>query len=197
MTLTIVQNAAAVSIDGLEIETLWIPTQGLTLTANLGILDANYDNYMVQDGAGNMVDKSGFDLRRAPEMTLALGALHEYALTNGDFIVSSLNYRWKDDYCVQGNNFKAIEAHYGANPACNKAHGIIDASISYETENWRLSLFGKNLGDEDYLLHFLDVASSVNATSASDSTPVYVPGLWSFGTVNRPRYFGVEFEAKF
>jgi hypothetical protein len=41
------------------------------------------------------------------------------------------------------------------------------------------------------------VASSVNATSASDSTPVYVPGLWSFGTVNRPRYFGVEFEAKF
>ena len=68
-------------------------------------------------------------LRRAPEMTLALGALHEYALTNGDFIVSSLNYRWKDDYCVQGNNFKAIEAHYGANPACNKAHGIIDASM--------------------------------------------------------------------
>ena len=197
VTLTIVQNAAAVSIDGLEIESLWIPTEGLTLTANLGILDANYDNYMVQDGAGNMVDKSGFDLRRAPEMTLALGALHEYALANGDFIVSSLNYRWKDDYCVQGNNFKAIEAHYGANPACNKAHGIIDASISYETENWRLSLFGKNLGDEDYLLHFLDVASSVNATSASDSTPVYVPGLWSFGTVNRPRYFGVEFEAKF
>ena len=197
VTLTIVQNAAAVSIDGLEIETLWIPTEGLTLTANLGILDANYDNYMVQDGAGNMVDKSGFDLRRAPEMTLALGALHEYALTNGNFIVSSLNYRWKDDYCVQGNNFKAIEAHYGANPACNKAHGIIDASISYETENWRLSLFGKNLGDEDYLLHFLDVASSVNATSASDSSPVYVPGLWSFGTVNRPRYFGVEFEAKF
>ena len=197
VTLTIVQNAAAVSIDGLEIETLWIPSEGLTLTANLGILDANYDNYMVQDGAGNMVDKSGFDLRRAPEMTLALGALHEYALTNGNFIVSSLNYRWKDDYCVQGNNFKAIEAHYGANPACNKAHGIIDASISYETENWRLSLFGKNLGDEDYLLHFLDVASSVNATSASDSSPVYVPGLWSFGTVNRPRYFGVEFEAKF
>ena len=197
VTLTIVQNAAAVSIDGLEIESLWIPTEGLTLTANLGILDANYDNYMVQDGAGNMVDKSSFDLRRAPEMTLALGALHEYALTNGNFIVSSLNYRWKDDYCIQGNNFKAIEAHYGANPACNKAHGIIDASISYETENWRLSLFGKNLGDEDYLLHFLDVASSVNATSASDSTPVYVPGLWSFGTVNRPRYFGVEFEAKF
>ena len=75
--MTIVQNAAAVSIDGLEIESLWIPTEGLTLTANLGILDANYDNYMVQDGAGNMVDKSGFDLRRAPEMTLALGALHE------------------------------------------------------------------------------------------------------------------------
>ena len=196
VTLTIVQNAAAVSIDGLELETVWIPTTGLTLNANLGILDANYDNYTAIDAAGNSLDKSGYDLRRAPEMTLALGALYEYALTNGDYVVTSLNYRWKDDYCVSANN-KGIESHYGANPACNKAFGLIDASVSYESENWRISLFGKNLGDEDYILHFLDVASSVNAASATDSSPVFTPGLWSFGTVNRPRYFGVEFEVKF
>ena len=111
-------------------------------------------------------------------------------------MVTSINYRWKDDYCVSANN-KGIESHYGANPACNKAFGLIDASVSYESENWRISLFGKNLGDEDYILHFLDVASSVNAASATDSSPVFTPGLWSFGTVNRPRYFGVEFEVKF
>jgi hypothetical protein len=35
------------------------------------------------------------------------------------------------------------------------------------------------------------------ATSATDSTPVYAPGSWSFGTPNRPRYFGAEIQIKF
>ena len=196
VTLTIVQNAAAVSVDGLELETVWIPTTGLTLTANLGILDAGYDDYTVIDGAGNSLDKSGLDLRRAPEMTLALGILHEKDLSNGDFIVTSINYRWKDDYCISANN-KGISSHYGANPGCNEAFGILDASLSYETENLRVSLFGKNLTDEDYILHFLDVAAGYSASSATNSSPVYTPGLWSFGTVNRPRHFGVELEFKF
>ena len=196
VTLTIVQNAASVSMDGLELESVWVPTDGLTLTANLGILDANYDSYLVVDGSGNTLDKSGYDLRRAPEMTLALGALYEHSLGNGDFVVTSLNYRWKDDYCVAGNN-KGIESHYGSNPACNESFGILDASLSYESDNWRISLFGKNLTDEDYILHFLDVASTVSATSATNSSPVWAPGLWSFGTVNRPRHFGVELEFKF
>jgi hypothetical protein len=58
-------------------------------------------------------------------------------------------------------------------------------------------LFGKNLTDEDYILHFLDVAAGYSASSATNSSPVYTPGLWSFGTVNRPRHFGVELEFKF
>jgi outer membrane receptor protein involved in Fe transport len=60
-----------------------------------------------------------------------------------------------------------------------------------------VSLFGKNLTDEDYILHFLDVAAGYSASSATNSSPVYTPGLWSFGTVNRPRHFGVELEFKF
>ena len=28
-------------------------------------------------------------------------------------------------------------------------------------------------------------------------TPTYAPGLWTFGTMNRPRYFGAEVQYKF
>ncbi len=196
VTLTIVQNAAAVSIDGFELETVWIPSEGLTLSANLGILDANYDNYSVLDAVGNTVDKSVLTLRRAPETTFALGALYEDGLSNGDFLVYSLNYRWKDDYCISANNY-GIESHYSSNPGCNESFGLVDGSINYESENWRISFYGKNLTDEDYILHFLDVAAGYAAKSATDSTPVYGAGLWSFGTVNRPRHFGIEFEYKF
>ena len=196
VTLTIVQNAAAVSIDGFELETVWIPTEGLTLTANLGILDANYDSYSVLDAVGNTIDKSVLTLRRAPETTLALGALYEDSLSNGDYLVYSLNYRWKDNYCISANTY-GIEGHYSVNPGCNESFGLLDASINYESENWRISFYGKNLTDENYILHFLDVAAGYTATSATNPTPVYGPGLWSFGTVNRPRHFGIEFEYKF
>ena len=197
VTLTVVQNAASVSIDGLELETLWVPSPGLTLTANLGILDASYDSYNVIDGAGNNLDKSGLDLRRAPEMTLTLGALYEHPLANGDYLVSSFNYRWKDDYCTASNN-KFNSGNYGGNnPACNEAFGLLDASLSYESENWRVSFFGKNLTDEVYTLYFLDVAAFYAAAGPSDPTPVYNAGLWSQGTVNRPRNFGVELQVSF
>ena len=197
VTLTIVQNAAAASIDGMELETLWIPTAGLTLSANLGLLDSSYDDYMVVDGTGNALDKGGLDLRRAPEMTFTIGAMHEAQLTESSFLVSTIDYRWKDDYCTSANN-KGIEGNYsGNNPACNDAFGILDASISFESDNWRVSLYGKNLTDEIYSLYFLDVGGQYNATGPTNSAPVYAAGLWSQGTVNRPRNFGVEVQLKF
>ena len=85
----------------------------------------------------------------------------------------------------------------GNNPACNNAFGILDASLSYESENWRLSLYGKNLTDEIYNLYFLDVAAFYAAAGPSDPTPIYNAGYWSQGTVNRPKNFGVELEFRF
>ena len=45
--------------------------------------------------------------------------------------------------------------------------------------------------------YFLDVGANVVAAGPNDATPVYAPGLWSFGTPNRPRYFGAEVQLKF
>ena len=64
-------------------------------------------------------------------------------------------------------------------------------------QNFTVSLFGKNLTDETYLMSFLDVGANVVAAGPNDSTPIYAPGSWSFGTPNRPRYFGVEVKLKF
>jgi len=74
---------------------------------------------------------------------------------------------------------------------------LLDASINWETENFTISLFGKNLTDETYLMSFLDVGGNNVATSATDTTPVYAPGSLVFGTPNRPRYFGAEMQIKF
>ena len=88
-------------------------------------------------------------------------------------------------------------AGYIDNPSKVDAFGLLDASINWETENFTVSLFGKNLTDETYLMSFLDVGANVVAAGPNDTTPVYAPGSWSFGTPNRPRYFGVEVQLKF
>ena len=79
-------------------------------------------------------------------------------------------------------------AGYIDNPSKVDAFAL-DASINWETENWTISLFGKNLTDEVYLMSFLDVGANVVAAGPNNATPGYAPGLWSFGTPNRPRYW--------
>lgn len=195
VTLTLVQNAAAATLDGFEIESVWIPLAGLTLTANMGYLDASYDDYTVSDPVGLPLDKSGFELRKAPELNYSIGGTYEWQMANDSFIVAAMNYRWKDDYAI--NASYGGPKNYSSDPLIQESFGLLDASINYETENWRVSLFGKNLTDESYFYHVLDVAAGYSAASPTDATPVYVPGLWTFGTINRPRYFGVEAQYMF
>ena len=200
VTLTLVQNAGAATIRGLEIETVFIPADGFTVGLNVGAMDAEYDEFSIVDPTGLPLDKSNFDLRRAPDLTAALNLLHEYELSNGNFLVTSLNYAWKDEYWVGANTDYTTAAgvsHYTTPPGLNPAHGLLDLSMTYETENWAVSVFGRNLTDEAVTQHFLDVAAAYNATSPTNPTPQYVPGLWSFATVSRPRWFGGEFRLKF
>lgn len=193
VTVTLVQNAASASIDGAELEVVAVPADGFTLSASVGLLDSEYDDYLIRDIAGNALDQSDFDLRRAPELTFSLNGLYERQLSNGNFLVFSANYMWRDDYWViaRTNNSQP------GRPGFNSSFGLLDVSISYETPSWRVSLFGKNLTDEDYFLHVLDVSANEVAASATDPTPVYVPGLWTFGTINAPRTWGLEVDFKF
>ena len=192
-TVTLVQNAAKAKINGAELEFTFVPADGLTFNGSVGYLDAKYDDYTVLDLAGNTVDKSGLELRRAPKFTSSFGATYEHQLDNGHFIIPTINYSWRDDYAVIANNVNRAPGSAGL----QEAYGLLDASLNYETDKWRLSLFAKNLTNEDYFLHVLDVASNYSAASATDSTPVYVPGLWTFGSINPPRTWGVELDVKF
>jgi iron complex outermembrane receptor protein len=197
-TLTIIENASSATINGVEIDFNWYLTEGFSVRGNVGFLDASFDDFLA-DSATGVVDLSNIELRRAPEMTAGLTALWERQLSNGNFVIANLSYTWKDDYYISAtaNADHTPGGYIGFNPSKVDSFGIVDASINYETDNWTFSVFGKNLTDEVYLMSFLDVGANNVATSATDSTPAYAPGLWSFGTPNRPRYFGAEVQFKF
>jgi iron complex outermembrane receptor protein len=62
----------------------------------------------------------------------------------------------------------------------NDSQTLIDASFTYNLENWYGSVFGRNLSDEDGYQIGFDVA-----------------GLWSYAAPRPPRTWGVEIGYRF
>jgi iron complex outermembrane receptor protein len=167
---------------------------------NLGYLKSRYGRYQdlapLLDGpnAGQLapIDKSDFLLRRAPKWTGEFSVNYDHELGNGDSIVLNTDYNFKSDYSIVANT---INTHAN-NPGLIDGFGTLNASLSYKTDRFKISAFGRNLTGEDHFLHVLDVGTTFGRTAAS-TAPVPTFALWTFGTINPPTTYGLEFEIKF
>jgi len=81
-------------------------------------------------------------------------------------------------------------------PGLVDSFGLLNGSITYEAENWEVSLWGKNLTGTDYFQHSLDVGTSYGALP-NDPTPVPLAGLWTYGTIAAPTTYGIDVQLKF
>ena len=163
---TVVTNASEATIQGLELELQALIGEGLSLRANVGWLDTEYDNFQYTDAVSlETVDLSYLEFRRAPDMTATLDATYEWDTAMGRAWVRGA-YHYLGEHWVNVTNAPELE---------NAAQNLLDASINFEMNNWRFAVFGRNLSDEDGYTHGYDVA-----------------GLWSYAAVRAPRTFGVE-----
>jgi len=171
--VTRVFNAANATIKGVEFELTWLAAEGFTLRANLGLLDASYDDFLVNTGTTEnpvMTDFSHLDFRRAPETTFSLVGNYEWQMGAGMMMVQA-GWRYLGAHEVDFAN--KAELH-------NSAQNLIDGSINYYYKNWYFSLFGRNLAEEDGYQIGFDVAS-----------------LWSYAAPRPPRTYGVEVGFRF
>ena len=166
--VTRVVNAATASIGGVELEAMWLAAEGFTLRANLGLLDASYDEFMVNTGTTDMpvlTDFSNLDFRRAPEVTASLAGDYEWEAGPGRMLARG-GLRYLGSHEVDFAN--KPELHNGSQT-------LVDASLNYYYDNWYFSLLGRNLTDEDGYQIGFDVA-----------------GLWSYAAPRAPRTYGFE-----
>lgn len=199
-TVTVVQNAANARINGFEAELRAIPVDGLTLGFNFGFLDARYESWedlgTLLDGpnAGELapIDKSGFLLRRAPRITGEFSLDYERPLSDTVTLLFNGSYAFKSSYAIVANTVSINDP----NPGLVGDFGLLNGSIGVEVGNLRVSGFARNLTNADYFLHVLDVGTTFGRTAASPE-PIPTFGLWSFGTINAPRTFGVELMFRF
>lgn len=90
---SVIQNAAAARIQGLEIETVLRPVDSLTINASLALLDPEYRRFI--DGGVDVSDNRAFP--HAPRTTASIGA--DWKVAEGDWgkfnLYADLNYSSK------------------------------------------------------------------------------------------------------
>lgn len=124
-------NAAQGKNLGAEIEIDWLATEALQLWANLGVLDTEFDDYI------NIFDEdlSGRGHSHAPNYQYSLGG--RYNFPRG--VYARLEMEGKDTFYFSDRHNEQAGSY-----------DLVNASIGIERDNWQLSLWGRNLTDEDY-----------------------------------------------
>jgi len=165
-------NIGKAFLDGVELDLLARATERWTLSGNLGLLDARYDSFFTDlYGTGAASDFSDLKLRRAPKVSYTVASDYVQPIGEGE-ATFHLAYNWRSDYEGTLNNQTGTAID---------AFGLLDASLSYQHRSWSVSLWGRNLTDEDAYSHTFAVAPNAQGGS-----------LWKFATPRAPRTFGVQ-----
>lgn len=185
-TETVVENAAAARIRGIELEMLARPTPELTLRGSGSYLDAGYRKFLVPNFAlppgSPPVDVSGSrNFRAAPKYTLKAGIDYAREIGGGNSLNLTIDYVYTSDTFVS-----AVTDTSGARRDIVPARGNVGASLAFihdgdSVKNLRISgyvrdLFHKGGGT---------LAAAINAD------------LFYFGIAVPTREFGMEASIKF
>jgi iron complex outermembrane receptor protein len=137
-------NAAEAENSGIELEVDGSLGNGFAFDFYLTYLNAEYQEFFNGDYANGfaITDLSGNTLPNAPESTAKLGLTWEGAVGGGTLTVRGEAYYQDDVYFTEWNRGDAYQ----------KSYEQINASIDYSwTDQWLLSLWGRNLSDEEVM----------------------------------------------
>ena len=148
---TTLDNAESATVSGIELSLQALATDALQINAGLAYMFKNeYDEYQgaifyTDNGFGNSSspgDASGNELSHSPDLTLNFGATYDIDLHNGRLQLTGNAY-WSDEYFLEASNDTR---------AMQDSYAVVNASVNWisEDEDWTVSLWGKNITDEEY-----------------------------------------------
>ena len=162
-------NAAEGTNNGVEFEAVWTPSEQLGLTASLGLLDAIFDSFVNSENQ----DLSGRDQAHAPGYMSHLAA--DYNLGAWSLSVSldaKDDFYFSDSHNIQSDPYE-----------------LLNMNLSYSSEQWTLSFWGRNLTNQDYAVRGFFFGEFGNDPRKGYAPEPYV----QFG---EPRMVGVSYEVQ-
>jgi len=157
-------NAAEGSNIGVEMEVSTHLSNQLRLFANVGMLRTEYRDFVSASGE----NYSGRDQAHAPEHQYSAGV--EFSIAQG----------WLVNYTLEGRDaFFFSDSHDEKSRAYNLSH----LKIGYETDQWSLAVWGRNLGHKDYFVR--------GYYFGNDPRDYYTAR--AFTQLGEPRRYGITF----
>ena len=159
---SITVNAGSATYTGFELELTAVPVAGLTLNGALGYVDRDYKEFIVLDPATNtlidIADEAKFGY--SSSTTLNLGAQYEFPAFDIGQLVARLDYTYRGRIyfhpSIRFTPFRDVIS--------DGSVGLLDGrltlgEISVGGSELSVSLWGKNLTNEDYLYSGIDFGS--------------------------------------
>jgi iron complex outermembrane receptor protein len=143
----VTSNAGELTTKGVDLESRWrTPVDGLSLSANLSYLDAQYTDVFLQPGgAGGLVDLNGRRGSQAPEWAGNIAADWTVPINDSLELFLSGNAAYNDGY---------ITDEATLNDYVQPSFWLLDANVSigHPDGNWKLSLVAQNLTDKIFAI---------------------------------------------
>ena len=168
--LGLVDNVGSAESKGVEIDTSFLVTENLELSASYAYNDASLtDDYFSRDGAESPDAKDGQDLPFTPDNKLTLTGRYSFDM-QGYEPYAQVNYVYTDS--MYNDLFLTIREKMGSYSLTNLAFGV-------NRNNWNAELYVDNATDEkaELYINTVDIQRLV--------------------TVNRPRTIGLRFGMRF
>lgn len=136
-------NAGRSQSCGAELSARWLPNRHVALTGNYGYTHAAFLAY--EDGKGN--DYAGNYVPYVPSYNLNLDASYTWFIGDNRLSIGATGSATGKIYWTENNS------------ASQNAYGKLDARVTYETPNLTVTLWGKNLTDQNYNTFYFESAS--------------------------------------
>ena len=182
VTITRLTNAGDVSTEGFEVDFLWQPMDNVSIGGGFASVDATIDKFNCPLDAitglppAGCSTRSGLDVPFSPDLKVSLYGEWVVPLNTMDFVLNGSFVHTDEQY----SDLPGSDGNF--NPAALlPEYDILNltASLSFNEDQFRISLIGKNIGDESYA-----------TTYSGDNFRYQIPR-------DADRYFGVALRAAF
>lgn len=148
--LTVI-NAGKMKISGAELEASARPIQGLFLDAQIGYLDARYEEFNDVRFTATGGDRSFQTPAFSPRWTARYGAQYEWSLGEVGFLTLGGQARFRSEQALAIDN-TFINTQTKITGLFQDDYWLLDARLVWEDSSRRFSagIYGQNLADETY-----------------------------------------------
>jgi iron complex outermembrane receptor protein len=174
----VIRNAAAARVEGIELESSWLPARTVRIDVNATWLDAKFTDGALLDPkypALGVQSLSGKRLPRAPKFKAGIGAQYEASLAARGNLTFRADYIWQDDIYFSAFNIPVLH---------ERSYGWTKARVLYSSpsDRWTVAAYVDNATNE-----------TVATNKIFDGDII---GSAVLGNLAPPRTYGVEFTVR-